>query len=716
MNNSKQTSINDPFSHLHPSLLTPDDITCLVQTSNVDGDHSYDRYGFKIVRSTISKDDRSDSTELDEAQWYTETKSQWISFLESEYRRMAPSSCLDLSQFDSTEIERLPRLNELICLSISDELRPFFWIRFSRALHLKIASKWSFPQLIDLSASEPSLSVHQAAQVLPNNACFTLNSVSNRLRRILQIVHWYQKTDLAHNDNNGDQQFNLSLIGAYLLLICSEEDAFWLLLQITLSVNLDDCIELIGQIMTKCCPIVNTLLRKHEIEFKLVASIWFSSLLAGFVTNAFLLYALWDLYFYEGPVFLIQITIGLLITETRSLESCQDSKEFFNTLSDLPLNSLRSLDKIVYVWKSGKNIVANINLPGKLYNYENQSNADQLLGSIVANQDIKQDELKMKNIKQTALIMKLHEAIVAIGHHFQAYEPDAHYRLDPDYDNVDKVDIKQDMMNRLRPYQHRAKALIDFSSDDPDELAFAKNDIITIINEKDEHCWIGQLNDRFGWFPAKFVELLDERDQDYSIAGDDRVVPFINDLVRGKLSSALKAILAYDLRKSFFLTIHPWTIIEQISTMTTNAGFKSVFSRLVLTKTFRLDEYSRVLSPNDLLYRSIALINRTHNDCPMDIKLRSLICLGLNQYVLHDWFELICVSQPSIIFKSYGSNSFLTSPAWKLIKAELKLLVQFSFHLNIDAEIPNGHEPKSPVTKEGVCDMLVKYHLFSWDI
>ncbi|OTF83140.1 hypothetical protein BLA29_012109, partial [Euroglyphus maynei] len=140
---------------------------------------------------------------------------------------------------------------------------------------MKIASKWSFPQLIDLSASEPSLSVQQATQVLPNNLCFTLNSVSNRLRRILQIIHWYHKTDLAYNDNQDGQQFNLSLIGAYLLLICSEEDAFWLLLRITLSVNLDDCIEIIDQIMAKCCPLFEALLRKHDIEFKLIASIWF---------------------------------------------------------------------------------------------------------------------------------------------------------------------------------------------------------------------------------------------------------------------------------------------------------------------------------------------------------------------------------------------------------------------------------------------------------
>ena len=33
--------------------------------------------------------------------------------------------------------------------------------------------------------------------------------------------------------------------------------------------------------------------------------------------------------------------------------------------------------------------------------------------------------------------------------------------------------------------------------------------MITILSEKDEHCWIGELNGLHGWFPAKFVEVID---------------------------------------------------------------------------------------------------------------------------------------------------------------------------------------------------------------
>lgn len=36
--------------------------------------------------------------------------------------------------------------------------------------------------------------------------------------------------------------------------------------------------------------------------------------------------------------------------------------------------------------------------------------------------------------------------------------------------------------------------LLDFERHDDDELGFRKNDIITIISRKDEHCWVGELN------------------------------------------------------------------------------------------------------------------------------------------------------------------------------------------------------------------------------
>mgnify|MGYP002046685514 CR=1 FL=1 len=40
-----------------------------------------------------------------------------------------------------------------------------------------------------------------------------------------------------------------------------------------------------------------------------------------------------------------------------------------------------------------------------------------------------------------------------------------------------------------------------------------------IFQKKDDHCWIGELGGHQGWFPAKLVDVLDERSKEYSFAG-----------------------------------------------------------------------------------------------------------------------------------------------------------------------------------------------------
>lgn len=65
-----------------------------------------------------------------------------------------------------------------------------------------------------------------------------------------------------------------------------------------------------------------------------------------------------------------------------------------------------------------------------------------------------------------------------------------------------------------------------------------------------------------------------------------------------------------------------------------------------------------------------------------------------------------------------SSNSELIFSIMIIVSVSLtRLLAQFSFNLNPLAEIMEKiSEPRSPVSKEGVKDMLVKHHLFSWDI
>ena len=58
-----------------------------------------------------------------------------------------------------------------------------------------------------------------------------------------------------------------------------------------------------------------------------------------------------------------------------------------------------------------------------------------------------------------------------------------------------------------------------------------------------------------GWFPAKLVEVLDERSKEYSFAGDDSVTQAITDLVRGVLCPAVKRIFEHGLRRYLWISL-----------------------------------------------------------------------------------------------------------------------------------------------------------------
>ena len=210
--------------------------------------------------------------------------------------------------------------------------------------------------------------------------------------------------------------------------------------------------------------------------------------------------------------------------------------------------------------------------------------------------------------------------------------------------------------------------------------------------------------------------MIDERNgKIYSPAGDDSINDVVRDLIRGEFSMIIKLIFEHGLKKWTVLhgTMHPWSFIEEAAKKTVEKEFDSVYSRLVLCKTYRLDEDGKVLTPDELLFRSVQLVNLSHCNLTFDVKFRSLICIGLNEQVLHIWLETLC-SNMELIEKWYHPWSFIRSPGWVQIKCELRILAQFSFLLNPDIELPENR--KELAINECIKDMLVKHHLFSWDL
>ncbi|KAF3814378.1 hypothetical protein GH733_017536 [Mirounga leonina] len=647
-------------------------------------------------------------------------------------------------------LPRSEKLRSLVLAGIPHSMRPQLWMRLSGALQKKRNSELSYREVVKNSSNDETIAAKQIEKdllrTMPSNACFAnVSSIGvPRLRRVLRALAWLYP-EIGYCQGTG-------MVAACLLLFLEEEDAFWMMCAIIedllpasyfsttlLGVQTDQ--RVLRHLIVQYLPRLDKLLQEHDIELSLITLHWFLTAFAS-VVHIKLLLRLWDLFFYEGSLVLFQTTLGMLRLKEEELIQSENSASIFNTLSDIPsqmadaelllgeaMRLAGSLTDVAVETQRRKHLAYLIADQGQLLGTSATTNLSQVvrrrtqrrksgITSLLFGED-DLEVLKAKNIKQTELVADLREAILRVARHFQCTDPkNCSVELSPDYSMESHQRDHENYVACSRSHRRRAKALLDFERHDDDELGFRKNDIITIISQKDEHCWVGELNGLRGWFPAKFVEVLDERSKEYSIAGDDTVSEGVTDLVRGTLCPALKALFEHGLKKPSLLggACHPWLFIEEAAGREVERDFDSVYSRLVLCKTYRLDEDGKVLTPEELLYRAVQSVNVTHDaaHAQMDVKLRSLICVGLNEQVLHLWLEVLCSSLPTVE-KWYQPWSFLRSPGWVQIKCELRVLCCFAFSLSQDWELPVKREEKKPL-KEGVQDMLVKHHLFSWDI
>ncbi|XP_018593850.1 small G protein signaling modulator 3 isoform X1 [Scleropages formosus] len=753
MSGSYTPTPGGPFSALTPSMWPQDILARYYQKDSTDEpEFQYDEFGFRI--------DSEDGLELRDAlksegspqHEDPQQRLRWQAHLEFTHNHTVGDLTWDLI---APCLARSDRLRALVLGGIPHSMRPQLWMRLSGALQKKRTSEISYKEIIKNSSNDDTTAAKQIEKdllrTMPSNACFcSLLSVGvPRLRRVLRGLAWLYP-DIGYCQGTG-------MVVSCLLLFLEEEDVLWMMCALIedllppsyfsstlLGVQTDQ--RVLRQLIVQYLPRLDRLLQEHDIELSLITLHWFLTAFASVVDIRVLL-RIWDLLFYDGSVVLFQVTLGMLKIKEEELVSSENSASIFNTLSDLP----SQLEDGVLVLGEAVRLAGTLtqeNLEAQRHKHlayilaeqaQLNSNSSHVLtnniNKVVRRQSQRrkstlssllfgEDEaelLKAKNIKQTELVAALREAIARTAEHFHSLDPrNCSTDLTPDYSMESHQRDHENFVVVSRNRRRRAKALLDFERHDDDELGFRKNDIITIISQKDEHCWVGELNGLRGWFPAKFVEILDERSKEYSLAGDDSVTEAVTDLVRGTLCPALKAIFQHGLKKPSILggPCHPWLFIEEAASREVERDFNSVYSRLVLCKTYRLDEDGKVLTPEELLYRAVQSVNMSHDSAhaQMDVKFRSLVCVGLNEQVLHLWLEVLCSSLPAVE-KWYQPWSFLRSPGWVQIKCELRVLSKFAFSLSQDCELPTKKEEKEQrPLKEGVQDMLVKHHLFSWDI
>ncbi|KAK6639092.1 Small G protein signaling modulator 3 [Polyplax serrata] len=757
-----QITPGGPFSALTKSMLSKEiyaNLRLQKQSPNSQS-QCYDEFGFQIEAE--NKNSNLPNSCIEDPQH----RLKWIAHLE--FSQSNEESKLTLDGLDS-KLPKTDTLRSLVRTGVPHSLRPHIWMRMSGAYQKRHSSEISYKEIVKLSSSVALTTSKQIEKdllrTLPGNICFNqMTSIGiSKLRRILHALAWLYP-EIGYCQGTG-------MIAASLLLLAEEEDAFWLMATIVedllpasyysstlIGVQADQ--KVLMSLISNYLSDLDATLKEHDIELSLITLHWFLTLFASVVHMKILL-RVWDLFFCDGSIMLFQITLGMLKLKEPVLIQSENSAQIFNLLSDIPgdiediellldvsLGLTSTLNNTIiethrrrhlaYLMADQGALVGNpetpSNLPKQQLNRRQVKKSKSMLQLLLFGEEAIDTDLKSKNIKHTEIMVDLKEAILQVGHHFMSVDPKLNnVILVADYSMESHTLDHENYVNVSRTRRRRAKALLGklnyFERNDDDELGFRKNDIITIISQKDEHCWIGELNGLRGWFPAKFVELLDERSKQYSMAGDDSVSETVTDLVRGSLCPVIKQVLEHGMKKPSFLEFdlslhhgisggpcHPWLFIEEAATKEVERDFNSVYSRLVLCKTYRLDEDGKVLTPEELLYRCVQATNLSHDNAhaQMDVKLRSLICLGLNEQVLHLWLEVLC-SCLEVVQKWYHPWSFINSPGWVQIKCELRVLSQFAFNLNPDWELPPTKEQSQPL-RDGVRDMLVKHHLFSWDL
>ncbi|KAL1767691.1 small G protein signaling modulator 3 isoform X1 [Sigmodon hispidus] len=748
MSGNHTPSASGPFSALTPSIWPQEILAKCAQKeeSTEQPEFCYDEFGFRVDK----EGSEPGCSQMAGAPLVEDPpqRLRWQAHLEFTHNHDVGDLTWDKI---AVSLPRSEKLRSLVLAGIPHGMRPQLWMRLSGALQKKKNSELSYREIVKNSSNDETIAAKQIEKdllrTMPSNACFAnVNSIGvPRLRRVLRALAWLYP-EIGYCQGTG-------MVAACLLLFLEEEDAFWMMCAIIedllpasyfsttlLGVQTDQ--RVLRHLIVQYLPRLDKLLQEHDIELSLITLHWFLTAFAS-VVHIRLLLRIWDLFFYEGSLVLFQTTLGMLRLKEEELIQSENSASIFNTLSDIPaqmedaelllgeaMRLAGSLTDVAVETQRRKHLAYLIADQGQTLGTSAGTGLSQVvrrrtqrrksgITSLLFGED-DLEALKAKNIKQTELVADLREAILRVARHFQCTDPkNCSVELTPDYSMESHQRDHENYVACLRSHRRRAKALLDFERHDDDELGFRKNDIITIISQKDEHCWVGELNGLRGWFPAKFVEVLDERSKEYSIAGDDSVTEGVTDLVRGTLCPALKALFEHGLKKPSLLggACHPWLFIEEAAGREVERDFDSVYSRLVLCKTYRLDEDGKVLTPEELLYRAVQSVNVTHDaaHAQMDVKLRSLICVGLNEQVLHLWLEVLCSSLPTVE-KWYQPWSFLRSPGWVQIKCELRVLCCFAFSLSQDWELPAKREEEKQPLKEGVQDMLVKHHLFSWDI
>ncbi|KAL3073337.1 hypothetical protein niasHT_038694 [Heterodera trifolii] len=735
-----------PFTALHPQL---------VPHYFEEPLELFDEFGFRLAQETENDHQQQtvDPTLEKPPLESSSHRMRWLALIESAHSQVEDELCW--AKVDMQRLRHTPKFMPMVNDGgIPHSLRPFLWPRLCSAAEKRKKSPCDYAKIVR-KCTKDSVPAGINVQIekdllrtLPAHFCFGRpRSVGIApLRRVLRAMA-FLFPEIGYCQG-------MAFVVASLLLVCCEENTFWMMCSLIedilpasfyapslLGVRADE--RVLRHLIQVHMPELTELLAKCNLDTSTIFINWLITLLAS-VLSPRLLLRVWDHLFIFGSTTVFRTILALLKLADGTFVPSSNASNLLNQILRIP-SSIERPDDLLEMAQSFEYsvtdhlitelrkkyqgiLMAEIGLinnsvlrsvaadggttNGREENLPKQTTIKRKLHrskSVVRRIFDKkerrksvEDDLRTKNIRQTELVLDLRNAILQICAHFAECQEPCHrgsssrpsVTTQADYaTGFDRAEEHAQFLcaRHNDGQKRRARALINFDQRDADDLGFRKNQLITIVSEKDEHCWLGELDGRRGWFPAQFVKVIDERGTDYCARGDEMVCARIAELVRGPLAFAFHQILCHGLRSSLKSSLwssstssssssHPWTFIEALCraiapAAPTAAGTSRAkptdgrrnTSKLTLCNTFGLDQDGqRVLGPEELLHVAVRAIHRSHSaaNAPADAKLRSLVAFGLNEQCLHLWFHIFChqPGQDALRQRHFRQWSFIRSP------------------------------------------------------
>ncbi|XP_047316286.1 TBC1 domain family member 2B-like [Impatiens glandulifera] len=233
-------------------------------------------------------------------------------------------------------------LRKLIRKGIPPVLRPKVWFSLSGAAKKKSTVPESYyddlTKAVDGKITPATLQIdHDLPRTFPGHPWLDTPKGHAALRRVL-VGYSFRDCDVGYCQG-------LNYIAAFLLLVMkTEEDAFWMLAVLLENVLVNDCYtnnlsgchveqRVFKDLLVKKCPRIAAHLEALEFDVSLVATEWFLCLFSKSLPSETTL-RIWDVLFYEGAKVLFHVALAIFKMKEDALLVANHVGEVINILQN----------------------------------------------------------------------------------------------------------------------------------------------------------------------------------------------------------------------------------------------------------------------------------------------------------------------------------------------------------------------------------------------